>query len=139
MILAGCRLRGRSPGGITEAVRNWSQEQTACAFLATADTIRLVQLAEPGNKFPQFVRYIVQQPQTPLPMLGKVKIAQILAWAGLHLGAQPLRIFDLTGYDCVVQTSSISLWIFLWRECRKAGHRWPGATPAVIGEYQTAP
>ena len=47
----------------------------------------LVQLAEPVNKFPDFVRYIVQQLKTLCPILGKVKIAQILARAGLHLGA----------------------------------------------------
>lgn len=82
-----------------KAARNWSQEQTARAFLVTADTIRswlrrvdeegpnaLVQLCEPVNKFPQFVRYIVQQLKALCPMLGKVKIAQILARAGLHLG-----------------------------------------------------
>ena len=47
----------------------------------------LVQLREPVNKFPDFVRYLVQQLKALCPMLGKVKIAQILARAGLHLGA----------------------------------------------------
>ena len=83
-----------------KAARNWSQEQTARTFLVTADTIRswlrrvdeqgpdaLVQLAEPVNKFPEFMRYIVQQLKALCPMLGKVKIAQILARAGLHIGA----------------------------------------------------
>ena len=83
-----------------KAARNWSQEQTARTFLVTADTIRswlrrvdeqgpdaLVQLAEPVNKLPEFVRYIVQQLKALCPMLGKVKIAQILARAGLHVGA----------------------------------------------------
>ena len=68
--------------------------------MVTADTIRswlkrvdeqgpnaLVQLREPVNKFPDFVRYLVQQLKALCPMLGKVKIAQILARAGLHLGA----------------------------------------------------
>src|SRR5262249_5054466 len=40
----------------------------------------------PVNRFPNFVRYIVQRLQTLCPRLGKVKIAQILARAGLHLG-----------------------------------------------------
>ena len=83
-----------------KAACGWSLEQTSQEFLVTADTIRswlkrvdepgpdaLVQLHEPVNKFPQFVRYIVQQLKVLCPMLGKVKIAQILARAGLHLGA----------------------------------------------------
>jgi len=83
-----------------KAARNWNLEQTARKFLLTADTIRswlkrvdeegphaLVQLREPVNKLPQYVRYIVQQLKALCPMLGKVKIAQILARAGLHLGA----------------------------------------------------
>ena len=46
----------------------------------------LVQLREPVNKFPEYTRYIVQRLKTLCPMLGKVKIAQTLARAGLHLG-----------------------------------------------------
>ena len=83
-----------------KAACGWSLTQTAQEFLITADTIRfwlkrvdeegpnaLVQLREPVNKFPHFVRYLVQQLKALCPMLGKVKIAQILARAGLHLGA----------------------------------------------------
>jgi len=68
-------------------------------LLVTADTVRsclqrideegqnaLVQLAEPVNKFPDLVRYLVQQLKSLCPMLGKVKIDQLLARAGLHLG-----------------------------------------------------
>jgi putative transposase len=82
-----------------KAVRGWSLEQTANAFLVTAATIAswmsrvdeqgpdaLVQLPDPVNEFPDFVRYLVQRLKTLCPMLGKVKIAQILARAGLHLG-----------------------------------------------------
>ena len=82
-----------------KAARGWSLAQTAKAFLVEADTIAtwlkridedgssaLVQLREPVNKFPDFVRYIVQRLKTLCPPLGKVKIAQILACAGLHLG-----------------------------------------------------
>ena len=47
----------------------------------------LVQIREPVNKFPHFVRYAVQRLKTLCPTLGKVKIAQILCRAGLHLGA----------------------------------------------------
>ena len=82
-----------------KAARGWSLEQTAKAFLVTPATIAswmkrldeegpdaLVQLSAPVNKFPDAVRYIVQRLKALCPMLGKVKIAQILARAGLHLG-----------------------------------------------------
>ena len=45
----------------------------------------LLQLRQPVNRFPDFVRYAVQRLKTLCPMMGKVKIAQILARAGLHL------------------------------------------------------
>ena len=82
-----------------KAARNWSLEQTAQRFLVTTETIvswlrrvdeqgpkALVQLAEPVNKFPDFLRAMVQRLKTLCPTLGKVKIAQILARVGLHLG-----------------------------------------------------
>lgn len=46
----------------------------------------LVQLRRPVNKYPDFVNYIVQRLRTLCPTMGKVKIAQTLARAGLHLG-----------------------------------------------------
>ena len=82
-----------------KAARGWSLAQAARAFLVEHDTIAawlkridedgasaLVKLREPVNKFPDFVRYIVQRLKTLCPTLGKVKIAQVLARAGLHLG-----------------------------------------------------
>ena len=45
-----------------------------------------MQLAEPVNKFCDLVRSVVQCLKTVCPILGKVKIAKILARAGLHLG-----------------------------------------------------
>ena len=82
-----------------KAARGWSHEQTVQRFLVTSETIASwlhrvdeegprawVQLAEPVNKFPDFVRSMVQRLETLCPMLGKVKIAQILARAGFHLG-----------------------------------------------------
>ncbi len=81
-------------------LRGWSLEQTANTFLLTAQTITswmkrvdeeghdaLVQLREPVNKFPEFVRYVVQRLKVLCPTMGKVKIAQTLARAGLHVGA----------------------------------------------------
>ncbi len=82
------------------AARAWSGQRTADVFLVTAATISswlkrvdeegctaLVQIREPVNKFPDFVRYAVQRLKTLCPKLGKVKIAEILCRAGLHLGA----------------------------------------------------
>jgi len=82
------------------AARGWSQQKTADTFQLTAATIStwmhrlneagpdaLVQLCEPINKFPDFVRYAVQRLKLLCPSLGKVKIGEVLARAGLHLGA----------------------------------------------------
>jgi hypothetical protein len=87
------------------AARHWSLERAAETFLVTAATISswlkrvdeqgpraLVQLREPVNKWPEFVRYIVQRLKTLCPMLGKVKIAQILSRAGLHLGVSTVGL-----------------------------------------------
>jgi transcriptional regulator with XRE-family HTH domain len=73
------------------AARGWSMRQTAESFLVAAATIAswmkrldekgpatLVQIHEPVNKFPDFVRYAVQRLKTLCPTLGKVKIAEIL-------------------------------------------------------------
>jgi hypothetical protein len=80
------------------AARGWSLQQTADALLVTAATVAswmkrlddegadaLVQVPTPVNKFPDFVRYSVQRLQTLCPTLGKKKLAEILARAGLHL------------------------------------------------------
>jgi hypothetical protein len=83
-----------------KAARGWSREQASAVFLIDEQTMRswlrrvdeegeraLVQLQEPVNKFPDFVRYLVKQLKALLPTMGKVRIAQTLARAGLHLGA----------------------------------------------------
>ncbi len=82
------------------AVRGWSAKEVADRFLVTEETIAswmrrldeegetgLVQLEEPVNKFPDFVAYLVRRLKLSCPALGKAKIAQMLARAGLHLGA----------------------------------------------------
>lgn len=80
------------------AARSWSNLQTAKVFQLTAATIAawkkrltehgqdaLLRMPEPVNKFPDFVRYTVQRLKALCPQLGKVKIAEFLARAGLHL------------------------------------------------------
>ena len=82
------------------SAHGWNCQRTADTLLVTAATIAswmkrldeagpdaLVQIREPVNKFPDFVRYAVQRLRALSPSLGKVKIAEILCRAGLHLGA----------------------------------------------------
>jgi putative transposase len=83
-----------------KAARGWNQVQVAKAMLLTPATVAswskrideqgpgaLVQLPEPVNRFPDFVRHVVRRLKTLCPLMGKVKIAQTLARAGLHLAA----------------------------------------------------
>jgi putative transposase len=51
----------------------------------------IVQMAERSNRYPDFVRYIVQQLKSFCPMLGRHKIADVLARAGLHLSASTVK------------------------------------------------
>ncbi len=73
--------------------------QTADRFLLSPTTISswmgrldeggegaLLQTRTPVNRFPDFVRNLVQWLKLVCPRLGKVKIAQILCRVGLHLG-----------------------------------------------------
>jgi hypothetical protein len=82
------------------AARGWNTQQTADVFLAATATVgswmrrlnehgpdALTQIRKPVNRFPDFVRSAVQRLKTLCPTLGKVKIAEILCRAGLHLGA----------------------------------------------------
>ena len=81
-----------------KTARAWSLEQTAQAFLVTAATIAswmqrleeegpeaLVQLPEPVNKFPEWVACLTKRLKALCPAMGKVKLAETLARAGLHL------------------------------------------------------
>ena len=84
---------------VLRAARGWSLKQTADTFFLTSATVTswmkrinekgldaLLHLREPVNKFPDFVRYIVQRLKTLSPNMGKVKIAETLCRAGLHPG-----------------------------------------------------
>ncbi len=76
------------------AMRGWNKRETARHFFVSDDTIRtwlrrvdddsLVQTHTPVNRFPEFVRYAVQQIKLFCPTLGKVKIADTLARAGMR-------------------------------------------------------
>jgi transposase len=94
-----------------KSARGWSCEQAAAVFVVDEQTLKswlrrvdeeresaLVQLAESVNRFPDFVRYMVRQLKALCPTMGKVRIAQVLARAGLHLGATTVgRILKETG------------------------------------------
>jgi len=82
------------------AARGWSLQQTASVFQVTAATIAswikrvddqgpdaLVQIRQPVNRFPDFARHMVQRLKTLCPTMGKKKMAETLARAGLHIGA----------------------------------------------------
>ena len=83
------------------AMRGWSKAETARRFGVSDDTIRawlgradddsLIQTRTPVNRFPDFVRYAVQRIKLFCPSLGKVKIADKLARAGIHIGKTTVR------------------------------------------------
>jgi predicted RNA polymerase sigma factor len=86
------------------AARGWTLAQTARTFLVTPLTIAswmerldeegsdaILRLPEPVNRFPDFVCYLVRRLKIFCPTMGRVKIAQILARAGLHLGPTTVR------------------------------------------------
>ncbi len=78
------------------AMRGWNKAETTRHFFVADDTVRpwlrrvdddsLVQTQTPVNRFPDFVRLAVQQIKLFCPTLGKVKIAAMLARAGIHIG-----------------------------------------------------
>src|SRR5258706_1856135 len=86
------------------AARGWSLAQTARHLLVTPLTIAswtqrlddegpdaLVQVREPVNRFPGFVRYLVQRLKALCPRMGPRRLARVFARAGLHLGATTVR------------------------------------------------
>jgi transposase InsO family protein len=93
-----------------KAARRWSCEQAARAFHVDEQTLRswmkrvdergeraLIQIADPVNRFPDFVRYLVKQLKALIPSMGKVRTAQFFARAGLHLAATTIaRIWSET-------------------------------------------
>ncbi|MDD2710642.1 MAG: DDE-type integrase/transposase/recombinase [Verrucomicrobiae bacterium] len=82
------------------AACGWSLAETARRFLVEPDTIAkwfrrldepgdkpLVQNPTPINKYPDFVRYVVQRLKTLCPIMGKKRIAHTLSRAGIKLAA----------------------------------------------------
>ena len=87
------------------AARGWSLKQTADIFLLAPATVALwaqrvdeqgpqalLQLRQPVNRFPDFVRYAVQRLKTLCPTMGKVKIAAmalVCSWDLVNIPAPP--------------------------------------------------
>ncbi len=87
-----------------KAARGWSAAQAAKVFLLVDATIAhwlkrideqgpntLVRLPAPVNRFPDFVGQGVRQLKCVCPIMGKVRMAQMLARAGLHLSPSTVR------------------------------------------------
>jgi len=87
-----------------KAARAWNLTQTARTFLVAAATIAswqkrldedgadaLVRIPVPVNRFPDLVSYLVAQLRALLPAMGKVRVADLLARAGLVLGATTVK------------------------------------------------
>jgi len=82
---------------LLRAMQHWSNTQTARMLLLDRQTVadwlknpdkrRLLALPYPVNRFPDFVRYIVQQLKLLCPHLGRRGLVQLLARAGLHMAA----------------------------------------------------
>ncbi len=86
------------------AARGWNLEKTARVFLVDLQTLLiwmrrldehgerdLIQTPEPVNRYPDFVRNLVRQLKCLFPAMGTERMAQVLARAGLHLGATTIR------------------------------------------------
>ena len=86
------------------AANGLSLADTSRLFLITADTISywhrevesgkessLFSLAEPVNKYPEYVTYVVQRLKSLCPDLGKKKASEFLARAALHVSATTIE------------------------------------------------
>ena len=104
------------------AARGWSRRETARRFLLQPATVAawvgradecgagaLLESPAPANRLPDFIRHVVRRLKALCPVMGKKRIAQTLARAGL-----------------VLATSTVGR---LLKEKRKSPPR-PGGTPA---------
>ena len=86
------------------AARGWTLEKTGRVFLVDLHTLllwmrrldeqgerSLIQTLEPVNRYPDFVRNLVRQLKRLFPAMGSERMTQVLARAGLHLGATTIR------------------------------------------------
>jgi putative transposase len=121
------------------AAQGWSTAQTAKRFLVQPATIAswmkrideggegaLLQTREPVNKFPEFVRYIVQLLRLLCPTMGKKRIAQSLARAGLHLGVTTVgRMLKEKGRPPRAAESAVAAAVVQGRALRPVVSKYP--------------
>lgn len=84
-----------------KASRGWNTATTARMFQVEPDTIAdwmhrihdvsLLRTPEPINRYPAFVRHIIQRLKVLCPAMGNRRIAEVLARAGLQLSATTAR------------------------------------------------
>jgi transposase InsO family protein len=87
-----------------KAARSWNAAEAARHLLLSAATIllwlgrldeegpdALVRTPSPINRFPDLVAHTVQTLKATLPLMGKQRIAQLLARAGLHVSASTVK------------------------------------------------
>jgi len=86
------------------AARGWSAAETGRKMFVEPKTIAawtrrvdeegpdaLVQTEQPVNRYPEFVQEVVATLRKLCPRMGKKRIAQVLARAGLHLGVTKVK------------------------------------------------
>jgi len=89
---------------LLKALCGWSQSQAASALLVEPLTIHLwekklheegepgfLDIGAPVNRFPDYVGVLVTRLKALCPMFGKVKIAQVLARAGVHFAVSTIK------------------------------------------------
>ena len=84
---------------VLKSARGWSTAQVAKRFHVTTQTIRnwmkastsLVEFPEKVTRYPDYLRFIIQQLKGYCPFLGRRKIADILTRTGLHISASTIR------------------------------------------------
>ena len=106
---------------LIKTARGLNNSQLARRFQVTVQTVRcwlrvvclgnnIVQLPEKPTRYPDYLRYVVQQLKLYCPILGRFKIANILARVGLHISASTVwRIIkEPPAVPAVVETDSPS-------------------------------
>ena len=90
------------------AATGWTLAEAARRFLVSAQTIAnwkkrldeqgeiaLVRLAQPVNRFPEYVRQVVRSLKRSFPWMGRQRLADTLAREGLQLAASTVRRITL--------------------------------------------
>jgi transposase InsO family protein len=131
-----------------KAARGWNNAQTGRAFLLTDVTIAswlkridesgsdaLVKLPEPVNRFPDFVRQVVQQLRCVCPTMGKVRVAQMLARAGLRLSPSTVRRFLRRPLGPKLPSSNTARDVAECNESAKASVASSKRTRTIVAKY----